>query len=95
MQESKKKKKKKIHGSGTTTLIISKEEMNGIMKIVQVLEDFNILFNGVTKTIKNEKKEQKGVFLSMLLVTLGTSLLGNFLAGKGIVKDGYGNKKDF
>ena len=50
---------KKIHGSGTTTLIISNEEMNDIMKIVQALEDSNILLKGVTKTIKNETKEQK------------------------------------
>ena len=48
---------KKIHGSGTTTLIISNEEMNRIMKIVQALEDLNILLKGVTKTIKNETKE--------------------------------------
>ena len=84
---------KKIHGSGTTTLIISNEEMNDIMKIVQALEDSNILLKGVTKTIKNETKEQKGGFLSMLLGTLGTSLLGNLLAGKGIVRAGSGNKK--
>ena len=58
---------KKILGSGTTTLIISNEEMNDIMKIVQALEDSNILLKGVTKTIKNETKEQKGGFLSMLL----------------------------
>ena len=63
--------------------------MNSVMKIVQVLEDSNILFNGVTKTIKNETKEQKGGILSMLLVTLGASLLGNFLVGKGIVRAGY------
>ena len=54
---------KKIHGSGTTTLIISNEEMNDIMKIVQALEDSNILLKGVTKTIKNETKKQKGGFL--------------------------------
>ena len=84
---------KKIHGSGTTTLIISNEEMNDIMKIVQALEDSNILLKGVTKTIKNETKEQKGGFLSMLLGTLGASLLGNLLAGKGIVRAGSGNKK--
>ena len=48
---------KKIHGSETTTLIISYEEMNDIMKIVQALEDSNILLKGVTKTIKNETKE--------------------------------------
>ena len=50
---------KKIHGSGTTTLIISNEEMNDIMKIVQVLEDSNILLKGVTKTIKNKIKKTK------------------------------------
>ena len=63
------------------------------MKIVQALEDSNILLKGVTKTIKNETKEQKGGFLSMLLGTLGASLLGNILAGKGIVRAGSGNKK--
>ena len=73
---------KKILGSGTTTLIISNEEMNDIMKIVQALEDSNILLKGVTKTIKNETKEQKEGFLSMLLGTLRASLLGNLLAGK-------------
>ena len=83
----------KIHGSVTTTLINSNEEMNDIMKIVQALEDSNILLKGVTKTIKNETKEQKGGFLSMLLGTLGASLLGNLLAGKGIVRAGSRNKK--
>ena len=67
------------------TLIISNEEMYDIMKIVQALEDSNILLKGVTKTIENETKEQKGGFLSMLLGTLGASLLGNLLTGKGIV----------
>ena len=85
---------KKIHGSGTTTLIISNEEMNNIMKIAQALEDSDILLKGITKTIKNETKEQKGGFLSMLLGTLGASLLGNVLAGKGIARAGSGNKKE-
>ena len=67
--------------------------MNDIMKIVQALEDSNILLKGVIKTIKNETKEQKGGFLSMLLGTLGASLLGNLLAGKGIARAGSGNKK--
>ena len=67
--------------------------MNNIMKIIQALEDSNILLKGVTKTIKNETKEQKGGFLSMLLGTLGASLLGNILAGKGIVRAGSGSKK--
>ena len=81
---------KKIHGSGTTTLIISNEEMNEIMKIVQALEDSNILLKVVTKTIKNETKKQKGGFLSMLLGTLGASLLGHLLTGKGILRAGSG-----
>ena len=84
---------KKIHGSGTTTLIVSNEEMNDIMKIVQNLEDSNILLKGVTKTIEDETKEQKGGFLSMLLRTLGATLLGNLLSGKGIVRAGSGNNK--
>ena len=84
---------KTIHGSGTTTLIISNGEMNDIIKIVQALEDSSNLLKGVTKTIKNETKEQKGGFLSMLLGTLGASLLGNLLSGKGIVRAGSGNKK--
>ena len=83
---------KKIHGSGTTTLIISNEEMNDIMKIVQALEDSNILLKGVTKTIKSEAKEEKGGFLSMLLGALGVSLLGNLLAGKVIVRAGSGKE---
>ena len=62
---------KKILGSGNTTLIISNEEMNDIMKIIQALEDSDILLKGVTNTIKNETMEQKGGFLSMLLGTLG------------------------
>ena len=66
-----------MHGSGITTLIISNEEMDDIMKIVQALEDSKTLLKGVTKTIKNEIKEQKGRFLSMLLGTLRASLLGN------------------
>ena len=70
---------KYIYGSGTTALIISNEEMNDAMKIVQALEDYNILLKGITKTIKNKTKEQKGGFLSMLLGTLGASLLGHLL----------------
>ena len=81
---------KNILGSETTTLIISHKEMNGIMKIVQAFEDSNILLEGVTKTIKNKTKEQKGGFLSMLLGTLGASLLGTFLLGKGTVRAGEG-----
>ena len=87
--------KKKQHGSGTTTLIISNEEMNDVMKIVHALEDSNILLRGVTKTIENETKEQKGEFLSMFLGTLGATLLGNLLSGKGIARAGSGKQLDF
>ena len=69
--------------------------MNDIIKIVQGLEDSNILRKGVTKTTKNKIKKQKGGFLSLLLGTLGASLLGNVLAGKGIVRAGSGKQWDF
>ena len=88
MQEFKKKNTKK-HGSGTTTLI-SIEKMNDIMKIVQALEDSNILLKGVIETIKYETKEQKGGFLSMLLGTWRATLIGNLLTGKGTVRAGSG-----
>ena len=67
--------------------------MNDIMKIIQALEDCNILLKVVTKTSKSETKEQKGGFLSILLGTLGASLLGNMSAGKWIIRAGSGNKK--
>ena len=82
-----------MHGLGTTSLTISNEERNEIMKIVQALEDSNTLLKRVTKTIKNKAKEQKGGFLVMLLGTLWASLLENMLAGKGIVRAGFGKKK--
>ena len=50
---------KKIYGSGKATLIISNEEMNGIMNIVQDLEDSNISLKGITETIENGTKKQK------------------------------------
>ena len=67
--------------------------MNDILKITKTLEGSNIILKGITKKIKSETKEQKGGLLSMLLGTLGDSLLGNMLAGKGIVITGYGNKE--
>ena len=92
--------RKKSLGSGTTALIISNDEMKDIIRIAKSLEDSYLLLKGVNKTIQNEAKEQKGGFLSMLLVTLGTSLLGNILASKGInraregvIRAGYGNKR--
>ena len=84
---------KKILGSGITTLIISNKEMNDIMKIVQALESSGILLKGVTEAIKNDTKEQKGGFFSMLLGSLGASLLGNLLTGKGTVRAGEGTMR--
>ena len=64
--------------------------MNDIIKIIQALENSNILIKWVTKTIKNETKEQKGGLLSILLGTLGASSLGNLSTGKGILRAGSG-----
>ena len=91
-----------------TTLIISNDEREDIIKIVKSLEDSGLLLKGVTETVQNEVKKQKGEFLSMLLGTLGASVLGNLLtgrgvnsagkgrginrAGEGIVRAGYGNR---
>ena len=69
----------KMFGFGTTTLIISNEEMNDIMKIIKSLKESGLLIKGVRETIKNEAKEEKGEFLSILLGTLSPSLLGNLL----------------
>ena len=81
---------KKILGSGTTALTISNDETKDIIKIVKSLEDFKLLLKGDIETIQNEAKEQKRGFLSMLLGTLGASLLGNILAGKGMNRAGEG-----
>ena len=64
--------------------------MKDIIKIVKSLEDSGLLLKGVTKTVQNEVKEQKGGFRNMLLGTLGASLLGNLLTGKGIYRAGKG-----
>ena len=91
---------KNVLGSGNTILIISNNEMDDIIKIVKSLEIFGLLLKGVTETVQNEIKEQKGGFLSMLLGTLGPSLLGNIFTGQGInradegfIRAGYGNIK--
>ena len=89
---------KKIHGSGIK-LIIEEEDMKDIIEIIEALENSGILVIGVSKTMENETKEQRGGFLSMLLGTLGASLLGNLLTGgkgimradDGIVRAGEGN----
>ena len=64
--------------------------MEDLLKIVKSLEDWGLLLKGITESVQNKVKEQKGVFLSMLLGTLGESLLGNLLTGKGINKKGKG-----
>ena len=96
--------KKKMLGSGATILMISNDEMSDILKIVKSLEDSRILLKGVSETIQHEAKEQRGEFLSMLLGTLGASLLGDVLskglsgkdvirAGEGTITAGYGSKR--
>ena len=64
--------------------------MEDIIKIIKSLEDSGLLLKGVTETVQNEVKEQKGRFVSMLLGTLGASLLGNILTGQGINRAGEG-----
>ena len=84
---------KKILGSGhnnTTTLIILNDEIEDMIKIVKSLEDSCLLLKGVTETVQKEVKGQKGGFLSLLLGTLGASLLGNILTGRGINRAGKG-----
>ena len=98
--------RKKILGYGhnNTTLIISNDEMDDILKIVKSLKDSGVLLKGVSETIQHEAKEQRGGFLSMLLGTLGASLLGDILskglsgksvirAGEGTIRAGYGSKR--
>ena len=81
---------KKMRGDGIK-LMIEDEDMNDIMKIIEALEKLGIILNGVGKTIENEVKEKKGGFLSMLLGTLGASLLGYLLTGgKGILRTSEG-----
>ena len=86
--------KKKMLGSGVTTLIISNDEMDDILKLVKSLENSGLLLKGVSETIQHEAKEQRGGFLSMLLGTLGASLLGVILSkglsGKGVIRVGEG-----
>ena len=78
--------------NNTTTLIISNDEINYIIKTIRSLEDSGLI-KGVTETVQNEVKEQKGGFLSMLLGTLGASLLVNLLTGTGIYRAGKGKGK--
>ena len=96
-------KRKKILGPGhNTTLVISNDDMEDILKIVNSLEDSGLFLEEVSETMKNEAQEQKGGFFSMLVGTLGASLLGNMLAGKGVIRAGerkigvgYGSKNFF
>ena len=86
---------KNVFGSDhNTTLIVSNDEMEDILKIVKSLEDSGILLKGVGETTKDEAKEQKGGFVSMLLGTLGASLLGNIQTGKGVIRAEEGTAKN-
>ena len=73
-----------------TTLIISNDEIEDIIKIVKSLEDFGLLLKGISETVQNEVKDQKGEFLNMLLGTLAARLLRNLLTGQGINGTGKG-----
>ena len=79
---------RKIYGSGTTALIISNEEMENIMKIVKSPEESRLLIKGISETIKNETKEQRGEFIPMLLGTIAASMLGSALNGRGVIRAG-------
>ena len=72
------------------TRIISNEEMNDIIKITKSLEKSDILIKDVSETIKNEVKEQKGGFLSMLLGILDAIVSVNLSTGKGVMRAGEG-----
>ena len=85
--------KKKILGS-QTTLVFSNEEMGGIIKIMKFLEDADLLMKGISETVENEVKEQKGGFLCMLAATSGASLLGNLLrGGDSVIGAGEGTNR--
>ena len=84
---------KKIHSSRTATVIFSNEKMYDILKILQALEDSNVLLKGITKTTEIETREQNRGFLGKLLGTLEASLLENMLTEKRILRAGYGNKE--
>ena len=64
--------------------------MQYLLEIVKSLENSGLLLDGISETVENEIKEEKGRFLSMLLGTLGASLLGNMLAGRGVIRAGEG-----
>ena len=81
---------KKIYGSGSTALVISNEKMEYIVKVVKSLQQSGLLIKVISETIKNEVKEQKGGFLSMLLGTLAASNLGSALTGGEVIKAGEG-----
>ena len=81
--------KNKILGSGTI-LIISDEEKDDIMQIFNFLKNSGLLIKNISKTLKNEAREQKMKLLAMLLSTLGASLLGNMSASKRVLRGGEG-----
>ena len=92
--------KRNLRSGGHTRIITFNDDMQDLLKTVNSLKDSGLLLDGITETVKNETKEQTGGFLSMLLGTLGASLLGNMLAGRGVIgagegtiRAGYGSEK--
>ena len=81
---------KKVYGSVTTALIISNKEMEDVMKIVNSLEEPELLIKRISETIKIKVKKQRSGLLSILLRTLAASMLGSTLAGKGVIRAGEG-----
>ena len=96
--------KKKMHGRGAIatrgagvvrvgkkiTLVILKEGMDDIIRIIKLRDNLGVLIDGVNETVKHEIKRQEGGFLRMLLGTLGASILGNMLTGKSVIRAGKG-----
>ena len=81
---------KNVYGSVKTVLIISNEELDDKVKLLISPENIRLLIKGISKTIKNEVKEQKGGCLPILLWTLAASVLGCPLAGEGVIRAGEG-----
>ena len=92
---------KKVLGTGNhTTLIFSNDDLNDLLKAIKSLENSGILLDGITETVKNKVKKQKGGFLSTLFSVVGLALLSSMFSGKGVIRAvegtirvGYGFKK--
>ena len=82
-----KMREREVVKAGTgITLIILNEDLHGIIRIMKSLKNLVASFDGVSETLKQEIKKQKGKFLGMLLGTSGASVLGNMLIWKGVIR---------